>query len=152
MYGHHLNDERLYKSTLQRVRSESVFLELYHTLTRKCKCAGISVIISLSRATTGTVGFFFFTVKLDPINSFPSNTLRARHIYLKLTVVFSWNFKDNFVTGMQMQTRTTGVTTNTSSCTYIFHKELMGHIMREPVFVICEQQRHRTASASMQSD
>ena len=87
MYGHRLNDERLYKSTLRRVKRESVFLELYHTLTRKCRCAGISVIISLSRATNGTF-FFFFTVKLDPINSFPSNTAEVRHIYLKLTVVF----------------------------------------------------------------
>ena len=88
-----LNDERLYKSTLQRVKRKSVFHELYHTLTSKRKCAGISVIISLSRATNGTVVLFFFvfffTVKLDPINSFPSNTAEVRHIYLKLTVVFS---------------------------------------------------------------
>ena len=88
MYGHRLNDEILYKSTLQHVKRESVFLELYHTLTRKCKCAVISVIISLSRATNGTV-VFFFTLKLDPINSIPSNTAEVRHIYLKLTVVFS---------------------------------------------------------------
>ena len=33
--------------------------------------------------------FFFFTVKLDPTNSFPSNTAEVRLIYLKLTVVFS---------------------------------------------------------------
>ena len=33
--------------------------------------------------------FFFFTVKLDPTNSLPSNTAEVRHIYLKLTVVFS---------------------------------------------------------------
>ena len=44
---------------------------------------------------------FFFTVKLGPLNSFPSNTAEVRHIYLKLTVVFSRNFKDNFATGMQ---------------------------------------------------
>ena len=88
MSGQPLNDERLYKSTLQRVKRESVFHELYHTLTGKRKCAGISVIIWLSRATNGTV-VFFFTVKLDLINSFPSNTAEVRHIYLKLTVVFS---------------------------------------------------------------
>ena len=91
MYGQPLNDERLYKSTLQRMKRESVFHKLYHTLTHKRKCAGISVIISLSRATNGSFFFvlFFFTVKLDPINSFPSNTAEVRHIYLKLTVVFS---------------------------------------------------------------
>ena len=33
-----------------------------------------------------------------------------------------------------------------------FHKELMGHIMRKPVFVICEQQMRRSAWASTQSD
>ena len=83
MYGHRLNDERLYKSTLQRMKREPVFLESYHTLIRKCKCVGISVIISLSRATNGTVFFlFFFTVKLDPINSFPSNTAEVRHVYV----------------------------------------------------------------------
>ena len=49
---------------------------------------------------------FFFTVKLDATNSFPSNTTEVRPIYLK-----------------------------------------MGHIMRKPVFVICEQQ-----CASTQSD
>ena len=42
---------------------------------------------------------FFFTVKLDAKNCFPSNTAEVRPIYLK-----------------------------------------MGHIMRKPVFVICEQQ------------
>ena len=82
LYGRRLNDERLYKTTLQRVKMESVFHELYHTITRKRKCAGISVIISLSRATNETV--FFFTVKLDPTNSFLSNTAEVRHIYLKL--------------------------------------------------------------------
>ena len=59
LYGRRLNDERLYKPTLQRVKMESVFHELYHTITRKRKCAGISVIISLSRATNETVFFFF---------------------------------------------------------------------------------------------
>ena len=53
---------------------------------------------------------FFFTVKLDAINSLPSNTTDVRPIYLK-----------------------------------------MGH-MRKHVFVICEQQRRRSASASTQSD
>ena len=53
---------------------------------------------------------FFFTVKLDATNSFPSNTAEVRPIYLK-----------------------------------------MGHIMRKPVFVICEQQRRRSACASTQS-
>ena len=28
--------------------------------------------------------FFFFTVKLDPTNTFPSNTAEVRHIYLKM--------------------------------------------------------------------
>ena len=91
MYGHVVrrcfNDERLYKSTLQRANTEFVFHELNHTLTRKRKCAGISVIISFSRATNGTV--LFFTVKLDPVNSFTSNTAGVRHNYPKLTVVFS---------------------------------------------------------------
>ena len=73
----------------------------------------------------------------------------VRHIYLKFTIVFSWNFKDNFVTGTQ--TQTTEMTINTSSCTYVFHKELMGHIMRKPVFVICEQQRRRSACTSTQT-
>ena len=50
---------------------------------------------------------FFFTLKLDATNSFPSNTTEVRHIYLK-----------------------------------------MGHIMRQPVFVKCEQQRRRSACAS----
>ena len=72
--------------TLQHMKRESVFHALPHTLTRKRKYAGISVIISLSCATNGTV---FFTVKLDPTNSFSSNTAEVRHIYLKLTAVFS---------------------------------------------------------------
>ena len=74
----------------------------------------------------------FFTLKLDPTNSFPSTTTQVRHIYLKLTVVFSWNFKDNFATGTQTRTRMTGMTINISSCSCVFHKELMGHIMRKP--------------------
>ena len=31
----------------------------------------------------------FFTLKLDPTNSFPSDTAEVQHIYLRLTVVFS---------------------------------------------------------------
>ena len=54
---------------------------------------------------------FFFTVKLDATNSFPSNMVEVRPIHLK-----------------------------------------MGQIMRQPVFVICEQQRRRSACASTQSD
>ena len=54
---------------------------------------------------------FFFMLKLDATNSFPSNTAEIRHINLK-----------------------------------------MGHIMTKSVFVICEQQRRRSACASTQSD
>ena len=69
LYGQRLNDERLCKPSLQHVKRESVFHELYNMLTRKRKCAGITVIISQMEQV-----FFFFTVKLDPTNSFPSNT------------------------------------------------------------------------------
>ena len=51
--------------------------------------------------------FFFFTIKLDATNSFPSNTAEVRPIYPKI-----------------------------------------GHTMRQPVFVLCEQQRRRSACAS----
>ena len=39
--------------------------------------------------------------------------------------------------------------TNTSTTLYCVN---MSHIMRKPVFAVCEQQRHRSACASVQSD
>ena len=53
--------------------------------------------------------------KLDPTIFFPSNTADVQHIYLKLTLVF----KDNFATGTRTRTRMIGMTTKTSSCTYV---------------------------------
>ena len=38
-------------------------------------------------------------------------------------------------------------------CAFIIHcLDCISHVMRKPVFAICEQQRHRSACASAQSD
>ena len=117
---------------------------------------------------------FFFTVKLDPINSFASITAEARHMYLKL---YCCGFMK-----LQRQLCDGNADANADDLDdykylflylccccclfffcfffcfvlvffcFFFHKELMGHIMRNPVFVICEQQRRRLACASTQSD
>ena len=70
-----------------------------------------------------TLAVFFFTLKLDPTNSFPSNMAEVQqHIYLKLTVVFPWNFRQ-FCNG--------NADTNRDDYKYLFlylcffHKELM---------------------------
>ena len=85
-----------YKSTLQRLKRESVFHELYHTLTRKRKCTGIQRVFITLRHLGNYFSFMcykwnsvlFFSIKLDPTNSFPSKTaaVHVRHIHLKLTV------------------------------------------------------------------
>ena len=94
--------------------------------------------------------FFFFTVKLDPTNAFLSG--RDSTYLSEINCCVFMKLKRQSATGMQTRTRIAGKITKPLLILMLFHKELMGHIIRKPVLVICEQQKRRSACASTQSD